>query len=171
MRTARLTLRRFDADDVELLVPLNADPEVMRYLGNGRPMARAAVLDTELPRVLADHGDLGFWAAFANGGFIGWFSAVPSPDGAVEIGYRLARSAWGHGYATEGAQLMVAVALRSGAQRVVATTMAVNAASRHVLEKAGLRYVRTWFGEWDEPIAGAEQGEVDYVLEADQDGS
>ena len=60
MNTERLSLRRFTSDDVELLVALNADPEVMRYLGNGRPMPRAAVVSDELPRVLGAHGPLGF---------------------------------------------------------------------------------------------------------------
>ena len=94
---------------------------------------------------------------------MGWFCAEPAPDG-VEIGYRLVRSAWGKGYATEGARLMVGRAVSSGAPRVFATTMAVNTASRRVLEKAGLQYVRTWFGDWSEPIPGAEQGDVDYEL-------
>jgi hypothetical protein len=40
--------------------------------------------------------------------------------------------------------------------------MAVNSASRRVLEKAGLHHVRTWHGEWDDPLPGAEQGDVDY---------
>lgn len=56
-------------------------------------------------------------------------------------------------------------ALASGAERVVATTMAVNTASRRVLEKAGPRYVRTWFGEWDGPLPGSEHGDVDYELD------
>jgi RimJ/RimL family protein N-acetyltransferase len=163
MKTERLTLRRFTASDVELLVALNADPEVMRFLGNGQPMSPAEVVSAELPRVLADHGPLGFWAAFAGEEFVGWFCAEPTPDG-TEIGYRLARSAWGQGYATEGAQLMVALARSAGATHVVATTMAVNTASRRVLEKVGMRYVRTWYGDWDVPIAGAEHGDVDYEL-------
>ena len=49
-------------------------------------------------------------------------------------------------------------------RRVVAQTMAVNVASRRVLEKAGLRLVRTFHQEWSEPIEGADQGEVEYAL-------
>jgi RimJ/RimL family protein N-acetyltransferase len=49
-------------------------------------------------------------------------------------------------------------------QRVVATTMAVNLASRRVLEKAGLTLVRTFHESWPDPIEGAEKGEVEYLL-------
>lgn len=49
-------------------------------------------------------------------------------------------------------------------QRVFAQTMAVNLASRRVMEKAGLRYARTFHPEWDTPIAGAEHGGVEYEL-------
>jgi RimJ/RimL family protein N-acetyltransferase len=47
---------------------------------------------------------------------------------------------------------------------VVAETMAVNAASRRVMEKAGLRYVRTFHQEWPERIEGDEHGDVEYAL-------
>ena len=166
MRTERLRLRRFTAADLDLLVALDGDPDVMRYLGNGRPLPPDEVAAHELPRMLADHGPLGYWAAFAEETFVGWFGAVPR-DGdraSVELGYRLTRTAWGHGYATEGARCLVSLVFECGADRVVATTMAINSGSRRVLEKAGLRHVRTWFGEWDEPIPGAEHGDVDYEL-------
>ena len=51
-----------------------------------------------------------------------------------------------------------------GARRVFAETMAVNLASRRVMEKAGLEYVRTFHVSWPDPIAGTEQGEVEYAL-------
>jgi len=50
-------------------------------------------------------------------------------------------------------------------QRVVATTMAVNSASRRVLEKVGLSHVRTFHEHWDDPVEGAEHGEVEYAVE------
>lgn len=51
-----------------------------------------------------------------------------------------------------------------GLDRIWAETMFVNRASRRVLEKAGLRYVRTFHLQWDDPIEGTEHGEVEYAL-------
>jgi RimJ/RimL family protein N-acetyltransferase len=51
-----------------------------------------------------------------------------------------------------------------GVRRVWAQTLAVNLASRRVLDQAGLAHVRTFHPEWDEPLPGAEQGEVQYAL-------
>lgn len=51
-----------------------------------------------------------------------------------------------------------------GAQRIVATTMTVNAGSRRVMEKVGLRHVRTFFEQWPEYLEGAEHGDVVYEL-------
>jgi RimJ/RimL family protein N-acetyltransferase len=51
-----------------------------------------------------------------------------------------------------------------GTRRVYAETMAVNTPSRRVLERVGLRFVRTFHVDWDDPIAGAEHGEVEYEL-------
>jgi RimJ/RimL family protein N-acetyltransferase len=102
------------------------------------------------------------------GGFLGWLSLQPPPDGGtaeLDLGYRLRRSAWGRGYATEGARALVRTAFGVlGAQRVFAQTMAVNLRSRRVMEKAGLRYLRTFHLEWDDPIPGTEHGEVEYEL-------
>ena len=85
--------------------------------------------------------------------------------GVTELGYRLRRSAWGHGYATEGARALVRRAFAGlGVQEVVATTMAVNTGSRRVLEKAGLRLARTVHLDWPDPLPGTEHGEVEYRL-------
>jgi len=54
-----------------------------------------------------------------------------------------------------------------GVERVVASTMAVNVASRQVLERVGFALARSWVEEWAEPIPGWEQGEVEYVLGRD----
>ncbi len=53
-----------------------------------------------------------------------------------------------------------------GARRVTANTMAVNTGSRRVMEKAGLRFVRSYTGDWPEAIPGSEHGEVEYALTA-----
>lgn len=173
LETDRLLLRRFTEADAELLVELDSDPEVMRYLGNGRPTPRRVVELETLPRVLRQHDRLGgpaFWAAIERdtGEFLGWFELQPvgpaRPDEA-ELGYRLRRPAWGKGYASEGARALVDRGFAEfGLQRIVATTMAVNTASRRVMEKAGLRYVRTFHESWPDPIPGTDHGEVEYAL-------
>ncbi|MGB2571171.1 GNAT family N-acetyltransferase [Micromonospora citrea] len=171
LETARLRLRRFTADDVDHLVALDADPEVMRFLTGGVATPRETVRDEHLPRILAryDHTPgLGRWAAQerSTGEFLGWFALDPSDDGTeAELGYRLRRAAWGRGLATEGSRALVRHAFDTvGVRRVWAQTMAVNVRSRAVMEKAGLRYVRTFHPHFDDPIPGTEHGEVEYEL-------
>lgn len=169
--TRRLRLRRFTPADLDRLVELDGDPEVMRYLSNGRTTPLRVVRDEVLPRMLADYDrspGLGRWAAVdrADGTFLGWFALDPSPDRSqAELGYRLRRSAWGRGLATEGSRALIRYGFdQVGLSRIWAQTMAVNNRSRRVLEKAGLRYVRTFHSVWDDPIPGTEHGEVEYEI-------
>jgi RimJ/RimL family protein N-acetyltransferase len=77
----------------------------------------------------------------------------------------LKRSAWGKGYATEGSRALIDNAFGElGARRVYAETMAVNTASRRVMEKAGLKFVRSFLQPWPDPIPGDEHGDVEYAL-------
>ena len=179
LETARLVLREFtdSAADVDALFALDDDPEVMRFLNGGRPASRAAIEARTLPRMRAGfpaYGDaVACWAAQerSTGRFVGWFALVPvDPDSpaVADLGYRLRRDAWGRGYATEGAVAVVDKGFRDlGVQTVVADTMTVNARSRRVLEKAGLRFVRPFTAEWPEVIEGSEQGDVEYALTRD----
>jgi RimJ/RimL family protein N-acetyltransferase len=97
--------------------------------------------------------------------FIGWFALEPKGEDEYEIGWRLHRWAWGRGYATEGALALLHMGFTDlGASRVYAETMAVNTRSRRVMEKIGLRHVRTFFVEWPDPLPGSDQGEVEYAL-------
>ena len=171
METERLVLRRFTEADVDDLSDLDGDPEVMRFLTGGKPTPREVTLKETLPRMLRYHGrfeGFGFWAAIekSTGEFLGWFE-YRSPEGGdeVELGYRLKRSAWSKGYATEGSRALIRKGFAElGVRRVFARTMAVNTASRRVMEKAGLAHVRTFHEDWPEPIEGAEHGEVEYAL-------
>ncbi|HEX6235393.1 MAG TPA: GNAT family N-acetyltransferase [Jiangellaceae bacterium] len=173
LETERLVLRRFTRDDVDLLVELDSDPHVMWYISRGRPTARAEMEKIILPRFL-EYYELfpcyGTWATHekSTGDFIGWLSLRPrdgDPPDEPELGYRLRRSAWGKGYATEGAQALVDLAFRElGARRVYAETMAVNVASRRVMEKAGLKFARTFHMEFEDPVPGTKFGEVEYEL-------
>jgi RimJ/RimL family protein N-acetyltransferase len=171
LETERLQLRRFTAADTDLLVELDSDPAVMRYITGGRATPRAEIETDILPWWIAQYvrfPGCGVWAASvrATGAFVGWFHLRPSDDDRPdELGYRLRVAAWGQGYATEGSRALVERAFRGlGAERVVAETMAVNAASRRVMEKTGLRYVRTFHAEWPDRIDGDEHGDVEYAL-------
>lgn len=172
LETERLILRRATAADVDALVEINTDPEVTLYINGGKPIPRAQIED-EVGHWLAyyeRYAGYGFWIVVekATGDFLGWVHLRPTRDGAPdepELGYRLTRSGWGKGYATEASRALVDRAfVEYEARRVFATTMTVNVRSRRVMEKAGLRLVRTFFQEWPDPIEGDELGDVEYAL-------
>jgi RimJ/RimL family protein N-acetyltransferase len=174
LETPRLILRRFTMDDLDDVFALDGDPEVMAFLTGGRGTPRAELESVHLPAWIADYGRdggrFGYWAAQLRetGTFIGWFDLRPGkddPPGEAELGYRLRRDAWGKGYASEGARALVDKAFTDlGLDRVRAETMTVNTGSRRVMEKAGLRYVRTFFADWPDTIPGGEHGDVEYAL-------
>jgi RimJ/RimL family protein N-acetyltransferase len=176
VRTPRLIIRQFTEDDVDHLFDLNGDHEVMRYLG--RAPTREALRDEIIPFHLGVYqrlDRLGTWAAesvgtASDGEFLGWFHFRPGPDGDItniDLGYRLCRSAWNKGYATEGSLALIDMGFtKLGVQRVFAHTMTANTASRRVMEKCGLTLVHTvpYEGRDADVIDGAEHGEVEYAL-------
>jgi RimJ/RimL family protein N-acetyltransferase len=173
LETERLTLRRFTSDDVDLLVELDSDPEVMFWITGGRTTSREEIETDYLPAFLSYYERFegyGFWAAIerSTGEFLGWFHFRPAaghPDDEPELGYRLRRSTWGKGYATEGSIALIDRGFRDfGVRRVLAETMAVNTASRRVMEKAGMRLVRTFHQDWPDKIPGDEHGDVEYAI-------
>ncbi len=150
LETDRLVLWQFTMADAGNLESLDADPGVMRFVTGGIPTSREEIQAEVLPAFLGyyqRYEGYGFWAAIekATGDFLGWFHFRPRPDaapGEVELGYRLRKSAWGKGYATEGSRALIRKGFtESGVQRVTAEAMAVNQASRRVMEKAGLKLV------------------------------
>jgi RimJ/RimL family protein N-acetyltransferase len=184
MLTERLALRRFTTDDAANVLSLDGDPQVMRFL-TGTTKSAAQIRGEVLPNLVGyhlRHPGFGYWAAEtrADGEFVGGFGLRPvtPSDGPIEywpdasgdtgvasLGYRLRRSAWGQGYATEGARALVRLAFTGlGVREIVATTMAVNTGSRRVMEKAGLRYARTVHLDWPEPLDGNSRGDVEYRL-------
>jgi RimJ/RimL family protein N-acetyltransferase len=171
LETERLVLRRLTAGDSELLVQLDSDLEVMRYL-TGQPTPREEIEHEVLPELLAvyeRHPQLGTFAAHrrTDGAFLGWFGLQPTAAaGTAGVGYRLNRNAWGQGYATEGTRALIAKAFTElGMERVVADTMAVNTKSRRVMVKSGLRFVRVFHVHFDDPLPGTEHGEVEYAID------
>ena len=173
LETPRLRLREFAEDDVDNLFDLNSDPEVMRYLTGGRPTPREVIRDELIPFHLAVYGRLdrlGTWAAesTATGEFLGWFHFRPGPGTDltnIDLGYRLRRSTWNQGYATEGSRALISLGFTElGVERVFAHTMTTNTASRRVMEKCGLTLVRTVAYQGADVIEGAGQGQVEYAL-------
>ncbi len=181
LRTDRVTLRRFGADDADLLIELDSDPEVMRYLSGGAPTAPEVVREQVLPGLLAAYerwmGRFGLFAAEtnANGAFLGWFCLRPERDGPrdeVELGYRLRRAAWGRGYATEVSAALVERAFTDLDVRVVwGATMALNRPSQHVMEKVGMAVTQVLETPEDMlAVEGAELGGYRYEITRDQWG-
>ncbi len=183
LETERLILRRFTEADVENLVDLDSDPEVLRYINGGTPTPRDVIEREILPRFLGFYNrydGYGYWAAVGktSNDFLGWFSLHPEDEDRVALGYRLRRSAWGQGYATEGAHALIRKGFTElGMRRVFAGTYEHNAASRRVMEKVGMTLVRV-YRPTQEQLASAktfvaapgviwEGNEVEYELERD----
>jgi RimJ/RimL family protein N-acetyltransferase len=145
LRTARLCLRRWRAEDREPFARLNADPRVVEYLPSPLSREESDALADRIEAHFQQHG-FGLWAVEISGlsplaGFIGLsiprFEAHFTP--CVEIGWRLDAAWWNRGYATEGAR----AALEFGFQllhleEIVSFTVPANIRSRRVMEKIGM---------------------------------
>jgi RimJ/RimL family protein N-acetyltransferase len=174
LETDRLVLRRFTTADADNLTELDADPEVMRFVSGGAPTSREEIENEILPAFLGyyqRYQEYGFWAAIerSSGDFLGWFHFRPRPGTALdepELGYRLRRSAWGNGYATEGSRALIRKGFTEfGVQRVTAEASAQNVASRRVMEKAGLTLVRAFRESWPDATGSDEVEVVEYALQ------
>ena len=169
-----MLLRRFAVADAGGLAALYGDPRVMRFITQ-QPPSRAEVESKILPVYLREYRDLadglGSFAVIekATRQMAGRFSLKPANSygliGGTELGYRLYPASWGRGLATEGARALITSAFeRLHLDRVVATTMADNTGSWRVLEKCGLRRVRTFYYPDADLMPGAEHGDFVYEL-------
>lgn len=145
LRTERLLLRGWQDADRAPFAAMSADPEVMRFFPS--PLD-ASASDAAIDRMVAhwdEHG-FGLWAVerLADGTFLGFtgiwrplFQAHFTP--AVEVGWRLARHAWGHGYATEAAAAAIAYGFDVvGLEEIVSFTVPANERSWRVMERLGM---------------------------------
>lgn len=147
LTTKRLHIRPIMKEDVHALVSLDSDPLVMKYISEGKP-STLADYEELLPRMMAYGSEpVGFFAAEfreREHRFIGWFHLRPSvvePE-ILELGYRLERSSWGQGLATEGAMALLWHAFDSlGQEMVDACALPDNEASIAVMRKCGMQRV------------------------------
>jgi RimJ/RimL family protein N-acetyltransferase len=147
MRTERLVRRQWRPADREPFAALNADPEVMRHFPATLNRAESDALVDRLAAAI-DREGYGLWAleVIGTGEFIGFTGIqVPSFDApfmpATEIGWRLARSAWGHGYATEAARAAVRFAFdERGLAELLSFTAVSNLRSQAVMRRIGMTH-------------------------------
>ena len=171
LQTERITLLPLADEHLEWEVELDSDFEVMRHL-SGRASTRDEVVANHARRMAAAQkvDGLGLWAGLVDDEFVGWWILQPAhgpdqPDdpGVADLGYRLLPRHWRKGLASEGACELVRYGFDDiGLDRIIAQTMAANTASRAVMERVGLTYVRTFPTSNTAPVEGAEQGEVEY---------
>ncbi len=147
LSTERLILRGFEARDRAAHAAMNADPEVMRHFPAPMDVAASDAMFEQMAAHWRTHG-FGLWAVErrADGGFLGFtgltrpsFEAPFTP--AVEVGWRFARAAWGHGYATEAARAAVAFGFETlGLDEIVSFTVPANERSWRVMERLGMTH-------------------------------
>ena len=160
LSTERLLLRRWRSSDSEPFAALNGDPEVMEHFPAALTRAESDQMIASLEGRFEQNG-FGLWAVEvrASGEMIGFVGLnVPSFDAhfmpAVEIGWRLSRSAWGHGYATEAARASLSFGFEeSELDEIVAMTTTTNARSAAVMERLGM--TREAADDFDHPAIEA----------------
>lgn len=163
LHTDRLLLRGWRAEDREPFAEMNADPEVMRHFPATMTHAESDAFADRIESHFTERG-FGLWAvqlldtgAFA--GFTGlsvprfhvaWMDDRPQHP-VVEVGWRLRRQTWGHGYATEAARAAVAYGFADlRLSEIVSFTVLDNPRSLAVMQKLGMRRL----AEYAHPVAG-----------------
>jgi ribosomal-protein-alanine N-acetyltransferase len=148
IRTDRLLLRRWREEDLEPWAALNADPEVMAHFPSLLTREESDAWAEAIELHFAQHG-YGLWAVDVDGRFAGftglrWTDVLGGSD--LEVGWRLARWAWGHGYASEAARAALDVGFEH-VEQIISITAVGNERSWRVMERLGMRRE----GEFDHP--------------------
>jgi RimJ/RimL family protein N-acetyltransferase len=154
IRTERLLLRQWRDDDRPPYAALNSDPQVRQYLQGPITRERSDAFVDAITEHWREHG-WGLWAVEVPGvasfvGHVGLWPARFSDRPMVEVGWRLAREHWGHGYATEGARAALRFGFQTvGLQEIVSFTVPHNVRSLRVMERIGL--LRDPAGDFEHP--------------------
>jgi ribosomal-protein-alanine N-acetyltransferase len=145
LQTERLYLREFTMDDAQLLVDLNANPEVVKYV-HELPVDHAKALEVLETIILPQYKlyNHGRWAVHlkSNSAFIGWcgLKYVKERD-EIDLGYRFFQQYWGKGYATESAKAVIDYGKKVlQLPDIMAQAHVENMASQNVLKKCGLQF-------------------------------
>ena len=155
IESERLILRQWREADRAPFAALNADPQVMEHFPALQSSEESdAAIDRQMALIDADGAGFMALERRADAAFLGFVGVKPSPAGlpiagAPEIGWRLARHAWGRGYASEAARAALAEAFARGAARVVSFTATTNLRSQAVMARIGLH--RTPELDFDHP--------------------
>jgi RimJ/RimL family protein N-acetyltransferase len=145
VETDRLLMRRWRDSDREPFAELNSDPDTMRFFPKTMTRAESDALVDELEARFERQG-FGLWALeiAATGEFIGFTGLNPMPEGVpgaggMEVGWRLAKSAWHHGYATEAATAARDLAFDDiGLPELWSMTSVLNEPSMAVMRRIGM---------------------------------
>lgn len=151
----RLYFAMMTVNDGDLMLDLDSDPEVMRYITHGKTHTAEEIRDIFIPRMQSytnREKGWGLWKTFRkkDDQFIGWFLLRPDRDNPqnVEIGWRLKRAYWGKGYGTEGATVFRDHIFRQdGISKIWAIALPDNTGSRKIMEKIGMTYIKTYLHE------------------------
>ena len=147
IRTARLLLRGWRDEDLAPFAAMNADPRVVEHLSKALTRGETEAFVGWIGESWESRG-FGQWALerLDTGAFVG-FTGLSAPSfeahftPAVEIGWRLAPGAWGHGFATEAAEAALAFGFESvGLDEIVSFTVPANVRSRAVMERIGMTH-------------------------------
>ena len=146
LRTERLLLRQWQDSDLEPWVAMNADPQVREHFPGLLSREQSAASLARFAAELAERG-YGLWAleVRATGEFIGFTGLDPvepvMPFTGVEVGWRLARTAWGHGYATEAARACLEFGFQTlRLPEIVSMTATTNVRSQAVMRRIGMTH-------------------------------
>ena len=150
LRTERLLLRQWRDEDLEAWTAMNGDPEVNAFLPwPALPISEISARSLRRFKRDIEERGWGFWAVeiAATGEFVGMAGLDPVEEGhgleGVEVGWRLARSAWGKGYATEAARAALKYGFETlGLHEILSTAAAGNVRSRAVMTRIGMDFVR-----------------------------
>ena len=150
LETKRLFFRELITSDAEALFELDSNPEVHRYLGNN-PVTSIGQVEAAITNIRKQYKDngIGRWAAILKdtGEFIGWAGLklennINGQERYYDLGYRFIQRFWDKGYASEASKAFVEYGFNVlNLEKINAFADADNAASRRVLEKAGLGFI------------------------------